>query len=166
MRLPTSSVCAFNPHRVCTTHRFQDKVLISDFKPSIYSAPWLHLTFLGKVWPCRARPCPPPSSPPMACCASAKRGHFSSAVALGRGRSKGRAHPPGRPRPTCTAAAASLAKSLAEAAPPLSANCSADRRVPSRLGGSPNCNVSLFPPFSSRVAKVANSANFPPKFMS
>ena len=58
MRILTSSVCAFNPHRVCTTHRFQDKVLMSDFKPSIYSAPWLHLTFLGKVWPCRARPCP------------------------------------------------------------------------------------------------------------
>ena len=29
-----------------------------DFKPSIYSAPWLHLTLFGKVLPCRARPCP------------------------------------------------------------------------------------------------------------
>ena len=58
MRLLTSSVYAFNPYRVCTTHRFQDKVMINDFKPSIYPAPWLHLTFLGKVWPCRARPCP------------------------------------------------------------------------------------------------------------
>ena len=74
----------------------------------------------------------PPSSLPMAGCASAKRGHFSSAVALGR--SKGRAHPPAsrQASPRVHRRCSSLAcKISSRGLSPLSltANCTAARRA-------------------------------------